>query len=336
MNGVASAPDTTGDFIGETVILDCSADENLVDARLEWLDGRVPIRNSLANDNVAIRRNASTVTLRINDFTLDNYGQYRCRCVKDYTNPPLLNPRHDIKNENVKNIVESRVTDNIFCSTEKYVQLMPENRSMIEERFVTQSQRLVELECSSGLWSVNRAHSQSGPERISNQSVYSIIVTKSTDQAKVICLDSTDFEEEALDKIFYVSIEDYNQLPLSFNRPLHDGGIIAANASQSDAPNLFHNTLVLCMIQPNLPRDVNVFFGINGVEYKRRTTLNGVLITIHFINEIIKYITVTLTSHPPPGSLDFFYHTNFSCKAESLWEPDVTVNFKIVEPGESH
>ncbi len=316
-------------LIGESVSIVCSSDRCLIDAQLEWLDGRVPIRDSWLG-NRALERTEITLTLHIYNFTVENYGQYRCRCVKDYSHPPLLSPVVPASLNDLIGI--SRLADYnkdsvLFCHDEEYhINLLPENYligedDLIQEYFVNKNTRTVQLECVSGIWTIWKA---SSIPRFINGSVYNITVDRSPDQAKVTCLD----KNETLHKIFYISIKGYYQFPLGFNRPLNSGDSIAANYSANF--NSFATPFpAMCMGQPSLQlynADISLM-------------INGTMTADNYGVQITKDTDLwSIILHPfsPVDIATFYRYSNFSCVATSDWEPPIEVNFRMIkyEPGE--
>ena len=314
------------DLTGEILKLECSSNDCMTDAKLEWLDGQIPIRQSLAN--LVLERNGTKVTLHIQNFTADNYGQYRCRCVKEYCNPAILSETEHATFNDPQTESRRRITREPFCNDQEYiVHLLPENLSytdVIWEKYVTKNDNTVQnLSCNSHHWRIWTAYSV--PESV-YQMTYSVTVTTSMDQAKLICLDPN---KKSVEKIYYISIKDYSQFPLGFNRPFKSGDKIALDEENINWP-------LLCMTQPYLPSDVRLTLIINDTEYTANSKLMMTQISYHSFSETSLYwvylVTFTLFS---ATTRNLFQYSRFSCRASSYWEPNVTVNFTIIHPSKS-
>ena len=94
-------------------------------SNLEWMDGRIPIKINHfdTNDTMNDKRKTATrgvcrATLVIHNFTIYDYGDYRCRCVNDYTSDTF--PLHD-------QLYNPRSPSQIgpICSEEFLVRLLP-------------------------------------------------------------------------------------------------------------------------------------------------------------------------------------------------------------------
>lgn len=117
-------------FPGEAIELLCTVEgewDSKAYSKLEWLDGRIPIKtiggHSDTNQTTTNARKLATkevcrASLSINNFTIYDYGEYRCRCINDYTseafplNKQLKNP-HD----------QSQI--GLMCSEEYLIRLLP-------------------------------------------------------------------------------------------------------------------------------------------------------------------------------------------------------------------
>lgn len=316
-----TAADTYYVSIGERVTLGCSTNGCLVNARLEWLDGSVPIRQSL--NNTELERNGSTLFLHIHEFSVENYGRYHCRCVKDYSRNPSLSQTKHVSYNYVQTLSEQ-----VFCNSEvNTVHLLPGDHfsvnETIEEYFVNEQGDTRHLSCASGRWVVQRALSL--PEHVQRQITYNITISKFTDQAKLACLDSSN----GLQKIFYVSIQDYHQLPLELIRPL-DNHTSAIDVSVRGWP-------AVCLPQPylhNKSKSFSLFLFINGTDStKRRDPVIRVdsYNTAIFFNTRFHFNNLKLQN----SSRDLYRYSRFSCRASSKWEHNLTVNFTIIEPGKT-
>lgn len=145
------------------------------------------------------------------------------------------------------------------------------------------------------------------------------------DQAKLACLDSSN----GLQKIFYVSIQDYHQLPLELIRPL-DNHTSAIDVSVRGWP-------AVCLPQPylhNKSKSFSLFLFINGTDStKRRDPVIRVdsYNTAIFFNTRFHFNNLKLQN----SSRDLYRYSRFSCRASSKWEHNLTVNFTIIEPGKT-
>ena len=80
---------------GEAVELHCSVEgRQFAYSKLEWLDGRIPIMTTndqsdtsrtLSSRRRLVQGGTCSTFLFIQNFTVYDYGDYRCRCVNDYT-----------------------------------------------------------------------------------------------------------------------------------------------------------------------------------------------------------------------------------------------------------
>ena len=311
------------DLIGESLKLECSSNECMTDARLEWLDGRIPIRQSLAN--LVLERNGSTVSINIQNFTADNYGQYSCRCVKEYSNPTIVpSTWHAALPEPIPQI-NNRISSDPFCNNLEYiVHLLPENQSsaeIIQEHYVHKNDNVVEnLSCSSGHWRVWSAYS--APKSV-YQELYNITVTTSRDQAKLICIDSN---EKSVQMIYYISIEGYSQFPIGFNRPFTSGDEIAVDEASENWP-------LICISQPYLPSDLSITISVNSIEYGINGDVGGAKVDYESHEEpSLHWVYFAIFPPLAPILRQLFQNSNISCKVSSYWESDVTVDFKIIHP----
>ena len=320
------------DLIGATVDLSCtSTNGSLAEyAVLEWMDGDVPIRESMAKRTLEERRNSLSLVLR--NFTVDNYGQYHCRCVHDYSRLPRFSSERHLT---VGDFSINEYSDT--CSTGlNMVSLLPNGRlasaeETIAKRSIINVGDFHELTCESGNWIIWK--SQSAPEYIKHKPLLNITVRKSADQTKAVCLNSND----TLEKIFYVSIEGYHQLQPKFIRPSDGIQEVTFDLNSTSAS-------ILCLFQfENSPPPSfdNIYVSRN----RGNKVLSG---------EISDGIC---TYSDPRGSLksrylgDFilqqriaaneaiaseWYNSTFTCSAEGIkWEEDVETTFTLARPGES-
>ncbi len=323
------------DLLGETVRLECSSNSCLVGAKLEWLDGRVPIRNdSLANlELVRSVSSYDTLTLHIHNFSVENYGQYRCRCVKDLRSSHLLSGESIVHN-NLEVLAESG-RNNMFCSDQDHsvVTLVPSEQESaseaIEERLVaTPGDPPRQLSCDSGNWIIWRANSE--PKRFitdGESTVYNVSVVKSTDQSKVVCLN----QDNTLQKIFYVSIKDYQQLPLEFINPLNEGESSVVNFDSTAWPIPWP---VLCaLVKPSQSQTANLTYSVlNGTN---EFTIEGdAWPPVLYKRNYLEWFSIQLFG-TPIQHLQALFNPNvtISCTAESVWEPKVSTTLRAVRPG---
>ena len=304
-------------LIGDTVELVCSSDGPLAhDEKLEWLDGRIPIRHSNLANRV-LQRNVSTSVILIHNFTVENYGQYRCRCVK--VNKPLFSLNEHFSRENLNNIQS-------FCSNQVYaINLLPVNNSLVEtleEHFVNKTARSVILKCDSGNVSVWKNGSVF---KDINQYKLNITILNSQDQAKIICYNS----DETLDKIYYVSIKDYPQMAFDFNRPISNNDSIVVDVERKEWP-------VLCIIMGTDVSSLTLF--VDGIEQVSNSLDYDYLLNDEDLprvrncnNQSIELVTIGINK---AATKRVYQSSNFSCKATSYWEADAEVHFRIIGPGE--
>lgn len=306
-------------MLGERISLNCISDSCLVDARLEWLNGRTPLWDRELAANMELERDENTLTLHIHNFSVENYGRYSCRCVKDFSHSNFLSQGKHV----VFGDLSAIDFTNPFCSDQENVlTLLPDERSVITEYFVDTSGQSQVLSCVSGRWVVWNAHSLP-QHNVTDQQNMTITIERSADQSKVMCLDSNGM----LDRIFYISIRDYQQLRFEFLRPLSDDGYIVVNPNKK--PNRpFPRWPVLCVLQQNTVSEVTLY--INGSAYRRFSTFI-VSSNPQFGSEYLNWIH--LRTFQDVGSELYYLGQNFSCVATSAWEPDVTVNFRVIKPG---
>ena len=82
---------------GEAIELLCTVEEerdSKAYSKLEWLDGRIPIKTTgghfdtnqttTTNARKLATKGVCRASLSINNFTIYDYGEYRCRCINDY------------------------------------------------------------------------------------------------------------------------------------------------------------------------------------------------------------------------------------------------------------
>ncbi len=83
----APFPSDMANRIGETVQLYCSIPPDTMssNSKLQWLDGDLPIESSTSNHRELATNGRCNLTLTIHNFTIWDYGTYRCRCVNNYT-----------------------------------------------------------------------------------------------------------------------------------------------------------------------------------------------------------------------------------------------------------
>ena len=343
-NGFSSNYTLSEDLVGETVRLDCSSNACLAGAKLEWLDGRVPIRNhSLAN--LRLSRSASsydTLTLHIHNFSVENYGEYRCRCVKDLSNNDLLSGK-SIVYDNLTGLAE--FGKKIFCSDHDYnvATLLPSGRTVnktIGEEFVERPGEIVQLSCDSGNWVVWKANSE--PQRTSNDGEYNVSVVTSNDQSKIVCLGQND----TLQKIVYVSIQDYQQLPLEFISPSNGDRNVVMDFNSTEFPTL----CALVKPTPTHPQQKRTtiedfsFTILDGTN--KITEIEGASYSFPALNSYHYLEWFWINLPPLPVGHEFrtfttqslqaaFYAPNVTvtCTAKSRWEPRITATFRVVRPG---
>lgn len=332
VNSSASNITISEDLIGQTVVLSCtSTNGSLAEhAILEWMDGEVPIRQFMAN-RVLENSRRNTLSLVIYNFTVANYGQYRCRCVNDYSSfPPLSLEKH----LTITNFGEYSYPEK--CSTEvNVVNLVPAGRLVsraVEYHGVTEVGDLRQLPCESGNWSIWKPHSV--PEYVQRQHTLNLTVSKSADQTKAVCLTSSN----TLEKIFYVSIKDYHQLLPKFIRPSDGAREVTLDLNDTVAS-------ILCMFQlssaeisiqfyvsRNGGRKVTLFEEIDDditvIVLSSRGSLRPVLLVRDFFDRTSIAANESIASE--------WYNSTFSCTAEGMkWEEDVeTEAFTLIRPGE--
>lgn len=315
-----------------------------MDARLEWLDGPFPIRDEGSLTNLELERSENALSLHIRNFTVENYGQYHCRCVKEYSRSALEPP---------SNLLSAEMFRELFCSDQdNVVNLLPYGRLVpdaMEHYFVSAVGQSHQLNCNSGNWSVWKAQSLA-PQYINQQVNYSIAISTIADQAKVVCLDSYD----TLHKIFYVSIEDHPQLPLQLIQPSTGDG------SDSIAVDLTENFQYFCVFHFSVPsvREIDFVVYRNGRrdddnddvalpldsnEYNPR--LSGPEGSSSLGNGVGYLNWVSLRSGFGFGVIsplvtdkrradELYWNSTYSCRVTQKWEADITVNFTIARPGE--
>ena len=101
------------DLLGHTIDLTCSlinSSEVQLYNTLQWLDGELPIKQSSGRE---IIRCGTSITLRFLNFSLLDFGMYRCRCVNLFS-------FEEYKGENY-NIMP-------FCSHPSNITLLPEGK----------------------------------------------------------------------------------------------------------------------------------------------------------------------------------------------------------------
>lgn len=316
---VLGSPARVSVNLGESFSLQCRSAESqqLQNARLVWLDGKVPITHSV--DNRVLERNGSTVTLHFHNFTLENYGRYQCKCFVDYTDTLLVPQDRHVHWDGAQSefgfyINSLQLSNQSFCSMGDYnVDLLPENHSameVMEEHFVNETVWNLQFSCESDQWIIWRP--QSSPQDLLGQELLNVSITTSKDQAKLICLAP---DRSSLDRIIYVSIEDYSQIPLSFLRPHRNGDDIAVNVSTDSWP-------VLCGRAPNIPYHTNLSLLVNGTE------LASEGFQTHNSDQWL--ILITVNNAAKKGK--FYRESHFSCRLNSIWEEDAIVHFRIVDP----
>lgn len=101
------------DLVGHTIDLTCSlinSSEVRLYNTLQWLDGELPIKQSSSRE---IIRCGTSITLRFLNFSLLDFGMYRCRCVNLFS-------FEEYERENY-NIMP-------FCSHPSNITLLPEGK----------------------------------------------------------------------------------------------------------------------------------------------------------------------------------------------------------------
>ena len=96
---------------GEAIELLCTVEgerDSKAYSKLEWLDGKIPIKTTgghfdtnrtTTNARKVATKGVCRASLSINNFTIYDYGDYRCHCINNYTNETfpldkqLKNPR---------------------------------------------------------------------------------------------------------------------------------------------------------------------------------------------------------------------------------------------------
>lgn len=321
-NGVNYSNITVGeDLIGETITLSCVSTNGSSDyAMLEWLDGELPIPQLLGNRGVERRGNA--VFLDIRNFTVDNYGQYRCRCVNDYSQLPLFSLKENLLYNTI-----SAITYPDLCSAKEYVfDLLPNDYSVLgtESRLITEVGEVVSLSCVSGKWSISRARSEI--QYLQNQYTLNITVSKSADQAKAVCFGSGNM----LERIFYISIKDYHQLPPRFIRPSDDG----IREIVFDLNNTEFS--ILCMLQYN--ENVKLYMSRNGGEnVSINDQIDAISVGGSYPQLPVQYLYLFRFLEPiAPNErvASEWYNSTFSCRTEGVvWDAEVETEFRLIRPG---
>lgn len=329
-NSSASNITISGDLIGETVILSCtSTNGSLAEhAMLEWLDGEVPIRQSMAMYRVLEKRR-NTLSLVIRNFTVANYGQYHCRCVNDYSSIPPLSPGRHLT---IADFGEFSYSERCSIGV-NVVNLLPAGHLIsgtVEHHSVIEVGAFRLLPCESGNWSIWK--SQSVPEYVQHQHTLDLTISKSADQAKAVCLTSSN----TLEKIFYVSIKDYHQLLPKFIRPSDGVQEIAFDLNDTEVS-------ILCLFQLSSVAETSLRFYVsrNG---GRKFTLNEENdITVLILGPRGPLSSVLLgdyfSAKPIAANESIakeWYNSTLSCTAEGMkWEADVeTAAFTLTRPGE--
>lgn len=349
VDGVAvNSPNTSisADLVGATITLACISDGCLVDARLEWLDGAFPISDEGSLSNLELEMSENALSLYIRNFTVENYGQYHCRCVKEYSRNAIESPSNPL--------YYSKVTDRgkfskIFCSDQdNVVNLLPYGRIVpdaMEHHFVAVIGEARQFNCTSGNWSVCKAQS-SAPQYIHQQVSYRIEISNIADQAKVLCLDSYD----TLHKIFYVGIEDHPQLPLQLIQPLTRDG------SDSIVVDVTENVPVFCAFHFSVPSIKKIDFVVyrNGRQYNLPVGMtewynphldallgvdnDGLRGTLEKGVGYLNWVDLRSGFGPFVGNEnlanEWYWNSTYSCRVTRKWEADITVNFTIARPGE--
>ena len=117
----------------EDIELHCSIEgEHPAYSKLEWLDGRVPIRTNydgLYSNTLSrgvVKNETCVASLIIHNLTIYDYGEYRCRCVNNYTSDsfPLQSQLYNSR---------SSTHTGPFCSNEEYlIHLLPKGAVTVE------------------------------------------------------------------------------------------------------------------------------------------------------------------------------------------------------------
>ena len=115
---------------GEAIELLCTVEGERYSkaySKLEWLDGRIPIKTTgghfdtnqtTTNARKLASNEVCRVSLSINNFTIYDYGEYRCRCLNDYTSEAFPLDRQ---------LKDPRSPSHIgpMCSEEYLIRLLP-------------------------------------------------------------------------------------------------------------------------------------------------------------------------------------------------------------------
>lgn len=312
-------------LIGATVTLSCaSTNGSLTEyAVLEWTDGDVPIRESMANRE--LEKGENSLSLVIRNFTVESYGEYHCRCVNDYSRVPRFSsPRRHLTFDEVAN---NSYADRCFTGS-NMVNLLPNGRTAEEaivKYNVTDVGNFHKLPCESGNWIIWK--SNSAPTYANHQHTLNITIRKSADQTKAVCFNSNN----SLEKIFYVSIRGYDQLLPNFIRPSNGTQEVVLDLNSTDA-------LILCLFQfKNFHNGIRV--SRNGRELRNIQESDGIPIFSHPRDPLTMsfLFTLPMTSIAPNKNIAReWYNSTFSCSVGGMkWEEDVETTFTLARPGES-
>ena len=145
-------------------------------------------------------------------------------------------------------------------------------------------------------------------------------VNKSINQTKAICLT----QNHTLEKIYYISIEDYEQLPLEFIRPFNDGDNIIIDTQIIP---------VFCSVMRPKGDPREKALSINPDTFGM--TAKPAALRVGSLMEWISYHNLFWSNAIKTSLEGFIYQPNvsFSCSAVSEWEPEISTTFRAVRPG---
>jgi hypothetical protein len=269
--------------------------------------------------NRVLERGRDTLSLVISNFRVDNYGQYHCRCITDYSNSLLFSSGRHINQNDAGKFVSSET-----CSVgATVVNLLPAGRLVSEtvdnSHHVSEVGDLCQLTCESGNWSIWKPWSS--PDFITDQYTLNFTISRSADQTKAVCLNPNN----TLGKIFYVSIRNYHQLLPKLIRPSVGTHDITVALNDDTAP-------VLCIFQ--LSTANTSYVSRNGRKLAQNVEIS--FLTRKPLRFMILGPGIFYTAVSEDIAAEW-YNSTFSCGAEGIkWEDDVeAAAFTLTRPGES-